>query len=321
MSEGTPATFGDVTGEYLALVRGAGLVAARHDLVWVRGTDVVAFLDGLLSQRIEGASPGEVRRSLLLAPNGKLRAVLYVLTGVDEVGLVADEGVGSTVVGDLNRFKIRVDVAIEHDDRRLVEVWGPDASRVIRDAGYHVPSGWHQPPFVGALPFPAGLVPRYLLADIDEDAVMRAGAVPVGRQAADAVRVELGEPIVGVDLDEKTIPQEAALVADTVDFEKGCYLGQELVARIDSRGHVNRQLRGVVVTNNVLPPVGADVLKGGIPVGTVTSIAESLDLHAPVGLATLRREVQLGDEVAIRWERGATSAIVRDLPLRDGNGA
>ena len=285
--------------------------------MWVRGTDVVRFLDGLLSQRIEGATPGEVRRSLLLAPNGKLRAALYVLIGVDEVGLVADAGVGATVAGDLNRFKIRVDVSIEQDARELLELWGPDASKVLDDVGIPATSGWIQPPLVAALPFPSGGLPRYLLAELEEDALVGAGAVPAGSQAADAIRIELGEPIVGVDLDEKTIPQEAALVADAVDFDKGCYLGQELVARIDSRGHVNRHLRGVVVAGNVLPPVGADVVHGDAAVGTVTSIAESLDLRAPVGLATIRREVQPGEEVTIRWDRGAISAVVRVLPLRE----
>jgi folate-binding protein YgfZ len=139
---------------------------------------------------------------------------------------------------------------------------------------------------------------------------MRAGAL-----AATAVRVEVGEPMMGRDVDESTIPQEAGPVDDAVDFTKGCYLGQELVARIDSRGHVNRRLCGVVVTTNVVPPEGAELMTGETAVGVLTSPAESLELRAPVALALVRREVDSDDPVVIRWSGGEAPGVVRELPL------
>jgi folate-binding protein YgfZ len=121
--------------------------------------------------------------------------------------------------------------------------------------------------------------------------------------------------MVGVDIDERTIPQEAGVVDGAVSFTKGCYLGQELVARIDSRGHVNRNLRGIVVSSAVLPPLGAEVTADGKPVGVITSVGESLDLRAPVALALVRREVEPDAEVDVTWEGGHAKATVKELPL------
>ncbi len=122
----------------------------------------------------------------------------------------------------------------------------------------------------------------------------------------------------GVDVDERTIPQEAGVVEETVSFTKGCYLGQELVARIDSRGHVNRLLRGVVIETNVLPPEGAGLWMDDRQVGAITSVAESLTVRAPVGLALVRREVSPGDRVEVRWDQGTAPAMVSELPLVAG---
>jgi folate-binding protein YgfZ len=147
--------------------------------------------------------------------------------------------------------------------------------------------------------------------------MVEAGGIVAGARAARAVRVEAGEPKMGEDLDEATIPNETGLVPFAVSFTKGCYLGQELVARIDSRGRVNRHLRGVVITENVLPPDRAAVMVGEAEVGRVTSVVESLTLRAPVGLALVRREVEPGTDVAIAWAGRSIGGTVRALPLDD----
>jgi len=121
----------------------------------------------------------------------------------------------------------------------------------------------------------------------------------------------------GRDVDHRTIPQESGLVASAVSFTKGCYLGQELVARIDSRGHANRLLRGLVVETNVLPPPGSTVFAGERDVGEITSVGESLQLRAPVGLGLIRKEVEPGGRVDLRWEQGSVPARVEELPLDD----
>ena len=164
---------------------------------------------------------------------------------------------------------------------------------------------------------PLGPLPRYLVTGADPGRLEEAGAVPAGALAVDAVRIEAGEPIAGRDVDDATIPQEAGLVAESVSFTKGCYLGQELVARIDSRGRVNRHLRGIVVGDAVIPPIGAVLRMDGGEVGTLTSVAESLTVRAPIGLALVRREVEPGTAVEVAWPGGAARAEVRELPLDD----
>ncbi|HSM01886.1 MAG TPA: glycine cleavage T C-terminal barrel domain-containing protein [Acidimicrobiia bacterium] len=312
MSAVRQPSYGDVTGEYLAARGGAGLAAGSHDLTWVTGDDAVSFLDGQLSQDIAAMEPGSIARSLLLEPRGKLKALLWVLRGEDRVGLVSDRGQGAVVVEQLERFRFRVDATISLDGRPVAVLWGPGSADVLRAAGHVPPVGWRDEDQVLVAALPVG-VPRYLTAgDAGLDA---AGATPIGTIAETAVRIEAGEPVMGIDVDESTIPQETGLVPEAVSFTKGCYLGQELVARIDSRGRVNRHLRGIVLRDTVLPPPGAEVVSGGDPVGTITSVGESMELRAPVALAMVRREVEPGSGVEIRWAGGSASAEVRNLPL------
>ena len=316
-----PADFGDVTGEYFALRSGAGVILDAHDLVWVRGPDTVRFLDGLLSRAVARMEPGTAGRALLLSPQGKLRATLWLLAGgTEEVGIVTDPGRGAVVVEDLIRFRIRVDAEITGDLAPLLGLWGPASGDVLANAGYPAPDVEHwsrgkEGSLVAALPFTRSDLPRFAIAGVPEESLVAAGASRAGDVAATAVRIEVGEPLVGVDLDEKTIPQEGGVVDGAVDFDKGCYLGQELVARIDSRGHVNRTLRGLVFTTNVLVPPMADIVHRDKSVGAVTSIGESLELRAPVALALVRREIEPGTEVAVRWEGGETVAVVAAVPL------
>jgi folate-binding protein YgfZ len=310
------ASYGDVTAEYMALRTGAGLVRPGADLVWVRGPDAVSFLDGLLSQDIAGMAEGSIGRSFLLEPRGKLVELLWVLRGNDEVGLLAGPGRGPHLEGALQRFKFRVDAVLEAGGASA-EVWGQGAAKALAQAALPIPDGWARvgDNLVAAVPM-AGL-PRYVVNRSGEADLESAGARPAGRIAATTVRIEAGEPLMGVDVDEKTIPQETGLTAASVSFTKGCYLGQELVARIDSRGRVNRHLRGLTLSDNVIPPEGAAVFAGDLEAGAITSVGESLTMRAPVALAILRREAEPDMTVEIRWDGGAATAIVREVPLDD----
>jgi folate-binding protein YgfZ len=165
---------------------------------------------------------------------------------------------------------------------------------------------------------PIGDIPRYLVAGAARQTLIAAGATSVGPGAATAVRIEAGEPRAGIDVDETTIPQEADLVAGAVSFDKGCYLGQELVARIDSRGRVTRTLRTLVLASSVIPPAGADIVAAGEAAGVLTSAAAGHDGRPPVALALLRTRVRPGDRVEIRWDGGASTATVHPAPLGEG---
>lgn len=262
------------------------LAPTTPDLVWFSGPDAVRFLNDLISQEIGEMAPKEVRRSLLLGVRGKLDHLLWVLRGDSLVGLVTDEGRGGELTATLRRYRIRVKVDIEPETRPLWVVIGGS-----RDGSW---SGDR----VGALNADLSwrTVARRMTAGERPD-------LPDGSpEAYLAARVSSGEPLWGVDVDEKTIPQETGLVESTVDFTKGCYLGQELVARIHSRGHVNRHLRLIELESPV--PGGVPVMAGDGEVGLVTSVSGT------VGLGMIRKEVLPGDEVTVAGTRG----VVRDLP-------
>jgi tRNA-modifying protein YgfZ len=262
------------------------LAPESPDLVWFTGPDAVRFLNDLVSQEIGAMAPGEVRRSLLLGVRGKLDHILWVLRGEGLVGLVTDGGRGEELAGTLGRYRIRVEVDIEPETRPLWVVFG--------DATTGSWSGDRQGP-LGADVSWRTISRRLVAGDRPE---MSTGSLADYHLA----RIASGEPAWGVDVDDKTIPQETGLVDATVDFTKGCYLGQELVARIHSRGHVNRHLRLIELSEPV--PVGTVMTAGDREIGILTSVADNL------GLALIRKEVAPGDEV----DAAGTKALVRDLP-------
>ena len=133
--------------------------------------------------------------------------------------------------------------------------------------------------------------------------------------AAEVLRVEAGVPRFGAEIDERVMPAEAGLVDRAVSFTKGCYVGQEPVARLHYRGHANRALRALGPA--VVPGPGAVVVVGEREVGRVTSSVDSLSLQRPLSLAIVRREVEEGARVRIAWEGGACDAEVLPLPPYD----
>ena len=305
--------------DYTALRETAGIVTSAHDVVWAEGADAVEFLDGLLSQNVAAIPVGATAPSLLLGPQGKLRATLWVLGGEHRVGLIADAGRGDEVAADLKRFKLRVDVSLELEPGPVKAVWGPAAGEALERAGLPVPQerGWiaTSEAIVASVPFSRSGLPRFVTVGADSAVMAATGLRVVDSVAAMAVRIEAGEPVMGIDIDERTIPQEAGVVSASVDFAKGCYLGQELVARIESRGRVNRHLRGLRIEGAAPPPAGSDVVAGDRTIGSLTSVAASPSLALSVGLALLRREAEPGHQVDIRWDGGSASAEVSDLPV------
>ncbi len=262
----------------------AFLADVAPDLVWFRGSDVIRFLNDLLSQEIAVMAPGEVRRSMLLNPQGRMDHLLWVLRGEDEVGLVTDPGRGADLAATLSRYRIRVAVEIEESTDPSWLVIGPFSESVgvwsRTDSGMVADVSW-------------ATVPRFLVVGERPD------LPAIDGERLETLRIESGEPMIGVDTGPSTIPQETGLVPVTVDVEKGCFLGQELVGRIHRRGHVNKQLR-VLEFPGASGEVGSDITKGELTVGTLTSVSGS------VGLAILRREAEPGESVKV----GEKEAVV-----------
>jgi len=312
MSE-LPDSYGDTTAEYLA-GRSAGLVEGLRSLFWVEGPDSVSFLQGIVTQDVEAMAPGQVSRSMLLEPRGKLVSLMWLLRDEEKVGVLVDHQMAEATFEALAGWRFRVDVELRFDPRPILEVWGSQAGSTVAEVTT-IPEGWSERDSILVVNAPLGPLARVLVAGVDAEAIEAAGAVRIGAIAAETIRLEAGEPIMGRDVDQNTIPQESGLVDVSVSFSKGCYLGQELVARIDTRGRVNRRLAGLRLQDNVVPPVGATVVGADRELGRITSVGESLEFRAPIAMGLIRREAPPGTVVSLEWDGGKASALVVDLPM------
>ena len=208
----------------------------ERDVVIVTGPDTFSFLQSLVSQDVDGLADGAVVASLLLTPKGKVDSWFRLVRVGDDAWLDCEAGFGDALRTSLERFRLRVKVEITVPQRAVgdggVPRRRPDRRRAARDCRA-LPVTWSSGAGVDVIGPRADLDARSRSLGLDAD------------RTTSGCRVEAGVPRLGLDLDESTIPQEAWLDRDSVSFTKGCFLGQELVARIDSRGHVNRQLRRI----------------------------------------------------------------------------
>jgi folate-binding protein YgfZ len=308
---------GALEADTAALRTGAGAFRSARDVLAVRGPDAEEYLQGQLSQDVTGLAVGATADSLVLEPDGKLSALLRV-TRTDGQGFVLDldAGYGDAVAERLRRFKLRAKVELELLDWRCLSLRGDGVDEVagglltvLAERGVlALPFEWNNWRGVDLLG-PSDVV-------LGPDGLdLPSGIVACGADAVEACRIVSGVPAMGAELTPKTIPHEAGVVARTVDFTKGCYTGQELVARIDSRGgNVPRRLVGIVAPagppeSDALTP-GMTLHGGEAPdgdaaaedkvVGTLTSAAWSIELGAWAGLAYLHRNVDAPGPVRLR---------------------
>jgi folate-binding protein YgfZ len=299
-------------------------------VVRVWGPDATTYLQGQCSQDVASLGVGATADALLLSPQGKVEVFMRVTRlGDDEFVIDTDGGFGAVLTARLLRFRLRVKVEIEDLPWTCLALRGPGAADSIA----------HPPELVPPVEWP-GFTGFDLLGPDGSDADgtwVEATVVRCGDEAWEAARIESGVPVNGRELVEGTIAAEAGLVDRTVSFTKGCFTGQELVARLDARGSkVARRLCGVVVDGGVDagtsanpgaapgslgPPVGATVrtVDGHEESGRLSSVAWSPRLGATVALATVHRRIVPPETVEVAWEAdGGThvaGAEVRALPL------
>jgi folate-binding protein YgfZ len=295
-----------------------GAFAVDRDVVQVGGPDAVAYLQGQLSQDVEGLAVGATTWTFVLQPTGKVDVWARVTRTADDTFLLdVDGGAGEQLVTRLRRFLLRTDATVEPlAGWRCVALRGPGAvgaapaAAVAAGAVHQLPAGWPEVEGIDLLGPDVELPPDVPVADED---------------AYEALRIAAGVPTMNAELTDRTIPAEAGqwVVDASVSFTKGCFTGQELVARIDSRGgNVPRHLRGVVlgVAGASVPPAGAAVTVDDTEVGTITSAAHSPTLRAPVALAYVGRAVEPPDEgIAgiVTWDGEQVPVLIRSLPLVD----
>lgn len=255
-------------------------VSIERDVITVTGSDAKSYLHSQLSQDIASMQPGEVRTSLLLQPTGKVDSLIRVTcAAADRFVLDCDPGFGESTVARLSRFKIRVNAEIELQR----QTW-----RAIRSTSVAADVAKTDQPFDLS-----GAIPAWRSDGTAFDVFSPTMAMPATLREGthsefDASRVRALWPEMGVDITTDMIPAETSVVDIAVSFTKGCYPGQELVERMDSRGSMApRRLRRVTCVSGV--KAGDDLVIDGEIVGVYTTVADV------IALALIKRGVELSD--------------------------
>ncbi len=309
-----------LASELRALREGCGLLdRSERGKLALSGAGAVEFLNGQVTNELADLRVGEGRYAAFLTHKGKMLGDLRILA-VDGELLLDTERVALQALFDMiRRYKIGFDVELHKRtlERGLLSLIGPDAARV---AGVeNLPEDEHASEPVAidgvaalAIRTDVGVDVLCDSADTERlrEALLARGAQAISEAAAECVRVEYGRPRFGVDIDESTIPQEAGLNERAVSFTKGCYVGQETVARLYYKGKPNRHLRGLRLSAPAAP--GEELRLGERVVGRLGTVVASPE-HEPIALALLRREAEPGASVAV-GEHGE-SALVVELPF------
>jgi tRNA-modifying protein YgfZ len=318
------ATADTLSAEYRALTEACGLVdRSERGKLALTGGEAKAFLQGQVTNDIEKLEPGAGCYAAFLTHKGKMLGDLRVLDLGDELLLDTERVALQELFNMIRRYKLGRDVELHKRtvELGLLSLVGPDARRIAGATAAGLPPREHANRRAQVGGADVVLVATdtgidVLCAAADTAAVRAAlegaGATPVSEAAAEVVRVEHGRPRYGIDLDDSVIPQEAGLNERAVSFTKGCYVGQETVARLFYRGKPNRHLRGIKLS---APGSKGDALRlGEKEVGRLGSVVVS-PVHGPIALAIVRREAAPGDTLAVG--AGDTTAEIVELPFRD----
>jgi tRNA-modifying protein YgfZ len=306
--------------EYLAATTACGMLdRSEQGKLALSGAGAREFLQGQVSNDVLALSPGAGCYATLLTPKGKMLADLRILDTGEELLLDTERVALQELFNVIRRFSLGYDVMLHKRTLEcgLLSLLGPESANVAGVGTLAAEEHAHAAVQVGSVDARAIRTELGvdLLCEADRTetlagALAEAGAVEISHDTADTVRVERGRPRYGVDLDDTVIPQEADLNGRAVSFTKGCYVGQETVARLYYRGKPNRHLRGLRLSTPV--STGAEITFGDRVVGHLGSVAESPSL-GPVALALVRREAPPGSQVQVGPDE--VEAVVVELPF------
>lgn len=314
--------------EHVSAIRtGAGAVP-RPDLFTIRvsGPDRVRYLNGMLTNDVSKIGPGQGLWAVKASNKGRVEGVIRVRAVQDALLLDVLEPSANRVASELLKLIIMDDATLSDDSeaRDVVAIYGPQAAEVLAAAGWTGASELADLAFVqkeGAILLRDGWlgVDGYELhvapggAEAALEALAAAGATRVSPEAVNVVRVENGVPQDGRDIDEDTIPLEARL-DHALNFEKGCYIGQEVIARAHNLGGVKHILVSLEVKGDAVPPEQAELFAEGVDkaAGEITSVVQSPTLGKAVALGYVRVAHQApGTTLQAHWPEGKSGVEVR----------
>lgn len=316
-----PDSFGDPRGEYQAARQGAALFTLPSAIhVQLTGRDRAKFLHNFCTNDVRGLATGKGCEAFVTNVQGKVLSHLFIQAFPDSLRLVALAGSAEKLVAHLSRYQITEDVEFADRSSELATLYvaGPLAPELVAGILPQAPpasnlEGSEFPVLNStiavirnnflALPGYFLVTPRSAVEALQTELI--AGmARPAGRSAFDALRIEAGFPLYGTDITDANLAQEVSRTSQAISFTKGCYLGQEPIARIDALGHVNQELRGLRLVADPIPAPGTEVIttdESARVIGRITSAARSYADDRPVALALLRRGFETpGLAVAVR---------------------
>ncbi len=285
----------------------------------LKGPDRERFFGGMVTAAIEGLEPGAGHFGFVLDVRGRILASAAVLTLEDRLWLEIPKGRGRTIIEHLEKYIVTDQVEVlPLGDMASVKVAGPRSAEALADLGataaHELTEPWshtqvelldYQARLVreGHSPAPAfSLWQSSAIAPLMAEDLAEAGLERVGQEAIEALRIEHGHPLWGVDYDDSNLPQESG-IQGAVDYEKGCYLGQEIVARLHYRGQPARRMCRLAFEPGHIPAAGAEIEFDGRTAGLVTSVSRSPRDAPAIGLALLpRRAVEALPEGRVRVE-------------------
>ena len=332
-----PVHYGDVQAEYDA-ARTSAVRTDRSHRTKLRlvGEDSLKFLQNILTNDVAALQPGDGTYAALLTATGKMIADFRVAVLSDSILLDTEAVCRGTAFPELDKFNLGYDCEMEDisDQLGIVTLAGPQSPDAVHEALGDAPGRdslyasieieWEGERAVAAatdrLGIPAidVIVPIKALPSVWE----AFGSVPpAGRAALDILRVEAGIPRFGDDMDDTVNPMEVGLM-NALDFDKGCYVGQEVVAKIESLGHVNRHWVGLKVDADLSPGPGATLFKDGKKVGQVTSAVRSPRLGACLALGYVHRKASTpGTSLEAELSEARVPAVVVETPFTGNSGA
>jgi folate-binding protein YgfZ len=307
---GVAAHYGNPLGEQRALSEGDAIVDLSHRAVLsISGPDRLGWIDSLTSQRIAGLNPGQSSETLLLDLTGRIEYAVRLIDDGEELWLLLerDEAPGLFAWLSKMRFMLRVEIRDRTDELATIGTFGSpqllvaspngvplvwnDPWNAVTDGGWQYAKTEHHP--AADWTYSEVLVPRASLGSID---------LPVaGFLALEALRIAAWRPRFATEADQKTIPHELDWLRSAVHLSKGCYRGQETVAKVHNLGHPPRRIVMLHLDGSdaVLPAAGDQVVFGDAVVGSVTSSAQHFEL-GPIALAVIKRTVDPEAELAVR---------------------
>jgi len=292
--------------QYNALTNTAGLVdLSDRTQIEFTGADRGKFLHNLCTNAVRDLPAGRGCEAFVLDVKGHIVGHVFVFVGPESIVLETVPGQAEKLLGHFDRYLIREDVQLHDRSTDWAELFlnGPNAAAILKNLGAAVPENRldHHPAEIAGRQVWLRRVDLagangFLIAGRRNElsnvqATFLGNAVKCSFDVFDTARIEAGTPLYGRDMTAENLPQEIDRDSLAISFTKGCYLGQETVARIDALGHVNRLLRLVKFDSETVPPFGTELKSADSdkPIGQVTSSCWSAKLNAPIALAFVRR--------------------------------